>query len=221
MGGNAICYIKNKKVEELKMVGRIKSWTAIPDACGIIVSLSGKEIPVRAKNVIVSGAAVFGLNDVVGFELGTDENGKEEAINVSLISKAKYAIELSKLQFKDFGLDIKNNILNPPKGCCDEYCVVKWENAKELQDNICHYVCKSDKYPCCVAVLRKDNTVVVGYSDKEKQTEICRFQRYGIEDAPTEQQYLAVGELIKNTMKMEYYGIMVELENDFYQTIMK
>ena len=34
------------------MVGRIKSWTAIPDACGIIVSLSGKEIPVRAKMLL-------------------------------------------------------------------------------------------------------------------------------------------------------------------------
>ena len=121
------------------MVGRIKSWTPIPDACGIIVSLSGKEIPLRAKNVIVSGAVVFGLNDVVEFELGTDENGNEEAVNVSLVTKAKYAIELSKLQFKDFGLDIKNNILNPPKSCHDEYGLVKWENIKELQDNICHY----------------------------------------------------------------------------------
>lgn len=204
------------------MVGRIKSWITIPDACGIIVSLSGKEIPVRAKNVIVSGGAVvFCLNDVVEFELGTDENGNEEAVNVSLIEKAKYAIELSKLRFKDFGLDIKKNILEPPKSCCDEYCLVKWENTRELQDNICHYVCKSGSYPCCVAVLRKDNTIVIGYSDKEKPTEICRFQRYGIEDAPKEQQYLAVGELVTKLYKMEHYGVMVELEDNFYQTIMK
>lgn len=203
------------------MVGRIKSWTRIPDACGTIVSLSGKEIPVRAKNVIVSGSAVFGLNDVVHFELGTDENGKEEAVNVSLISKAKYAVELSKLRFKDFGLDIKNNILNPAKSNCDEYCLVKWESTKELQDNICHYVCKSDKNPCCVAVLRKDNTIVIGYTDKEKPTEICKFQNYGFKDAPKDQQYLAVGELVTKTYGLEHYGVMVELENNFYQTIMK
>lgn len=203
------------------MIGRIKSWTPIPDGCGVIVSLSEKEIPVRAKNVIVSGAAVFGLNDVVEFELGADENGNEEAINVSLISKAKYAIELSKIRFKDFGLDIKNNILNPPKSCCDEYCLVKLENAKELQDYITYLVCESDKHPCCVAVLREDNTVVIGYSDREKPTEICRFQNYGIKDAPKDQQYLAVGELIAKSYQMEHYGIMVELEDNFYQTIMK
>ena len=203
------------------MVGRIKSWTRIPDACGVIVSLSGKEIPVRAKNVIVSGSAVFALNDVVHFELGTDENGNEEAVNVSLISKAKYAIELSKLRFKDFGLDIKNNILNPPKSCCDEYCLMKLENTKELQDYITYLVCESNKHPCGVAVLRKDNTVVIGYADKEKPTEICIFQNYGIKDAPKDQQYLAVGELVTKTYGLEHYGIMVELENNLYQTIMK
>lgn len=203
------------------MVGRIKSWTPIPDGCGIIVSLSGKEIPVRAKNVIVSGAAMFGLNDVVGFELGTDENGNEEAVNVSLITKAKYAVELSKLRFKDFGLDIKNNILNPPKSCHDEYCLVKLENVKELQDYITYIVCESDKHPCCVAVLREDNTVVIGCSDKEKPTEICKIQAFRIKDASKDQQYLAVGELVTKSYKMEHYGIMVELEDNFYQTIMK
>ena len=202
------------------MVGRIKSWISIPDACGIIVSLSGKEIPVRAKNVIVSGAAVFSLNDVVEFELGADENGNEEAINVSLITKAKYAIELSKLRFKDFGLDIKNNILNPAKSCCDEY-LVKLENAKELQDYITYLVCESDKHPCCVAVLRESGIVVVGYSDKERPTEICKFQRYGIGNVQKDQQYLAIGELITNSYKMEHYGILVELKNNLYQTIMK
>lgn len=204
------------------MVGRIKSWISIPDACGIIVSLSGKEIPVRAKNVIVSGAAVFFcLNDVVEFELGIDENGNEEAVNVSLITRAKYAIELSKLRFKDFGLDIKNNILNPPKSNCDEYCLMKWENAKELQDNITCFICESNKQPSCVAVLKRDNSVVIGYSDEENPTETCRFKVWGIKDAPKDQQYLAVGELITKSYKMEHYGIMVELEDNFYQTIMK
>lgn len=203
------------------MVGRIKSWTPIPDGCGVIVSLSGKEIPLRAKNVIVSGAAVFGLNDVVEFELGTDENGNEEAVNVSLITKAKYAIELSKLRFKDFGLDIKKNILNPPKSCHDEYCLVKWVNSQELQDSIACFICGSDKQSCGVAVLRKDNTVVIGYSDKEKPTEICRFQNYGFKDAPKEQQILSIGELVTKTYGLEHYGIMVELEDNFYQTIMK
>ena len=203
------------------MVGRIKSWTPIPDACGIIVSLSGKEIPVRAKNVIVSGAAVFGLNDVVEFELGTDENGNEEAVNVSLITKAKYAIELSKLRFKDFGLDIKNNILNPPKSNCDEYCLVKLEDTKEVRDYVACLVCESDKHPCCVTVLKRDNTIVIGRSDKEKPTKFCRFQEFEIKDAPKDQQYLAVGELVAKSYQMEHYGIMVELEDNFYQTIMK
>ena len=31
------------------MIGRIKSWKSISDACGVIVSLSGKEIPVNQE----------------------------------------------------------------------------------------------------------------------------------------------------------------------------
>lgn len=203
------------------MTGKIKSFEPLK-GCGIIASLTGKEIPVRAMNVNMNGAVVLNKNDVVEYELGTDENGNPQAVNVSVIEKMEYAVKLSKLAFKDFGVDVKNNILNPPK--CenhDEYCLVEYENEEELRDGICQHVCTSGKYPCGVAVLRKNNQVLIGYSDKEKPTEFCRFQNYGFKDAPKDQQYLAVGELLTKTYKLENYGIMVELENNFCQTIMK
>lgn len=202
------------------MIGIIKSFQPLK-GCGIIRTLTGKELPVQSRNVNVNGAVVLNRNDIVEYELEAEDGEKEHAINVSLISKAEYAVKLSKLKFKDFGLDIKNNILNPPK--CethDEYCLMKYTNAEELQNGLCRLVCSSGKYPCGVGVLKRDNSVVIGYSDAEKPTEICRFKVFGIKDAPNGQQCLSVGELIKTSYGLGNYGIMVELENDFYQMIM-
>lgn len=202
------------------MIGKIKSFEPLK-GCGIVTTLTGKELPVQSINVNMSGVVVLNKNDIVEYELGTDDNGKEQAVNVSLIFKGEYAVKLSKLKFEDFGLDIKSNILNPPK--CethDEYCLVKYPNAEELQNNLCRLVCNSNKYPCGVAVIKRDNSIVVGYSDSEKPTEICRFKVFGIKDAPKKQQNLSVGELVTKTYGLENYGIMVELEDDFYQTIM-
>lgn len=202
------------------MVGKIKSFEPLK-GCGIITTLTGEELPVHSRNVNMDGAVVLNKNDVVEYELGTDENGNPQAVNVSVIQKVEYAVKLSKLTFKDFGVDIKNNILNPPKSHCDEYCVFKYENEEGIRDSICRHVCTSGKYPCGVAVLRKNNQVLIGYSDKEKPTEFCRFQNYGIKDAPKDQQYLSVGELLTKTYQLESYGIMVELEDNFYHAIME
>lgn len=132
-------------------------------------------------------------------------------------------VKLSELKFKDFGLDIKKNFLNPPKcDCgCDAYAVMKCDNTKELQDCLCHSVCESGKYPCGVVVLRKDNTILVGFSDKEKPALLCGYRSYAFKDAPKEQQYLSVGELVTKTYELEHYGVMIELEDNFYQTIME
>ena len=53
-------------------------------------------------------------------------------------------------------------------------------NKEELQNGLCGLVCKSGKYPCGVAILKKDNLIVIGYSDKENPTEICRFRTFKI-----------------------------------------
>lgn len=133
------------------------------------------------------------------------------------------SLKLSKLKFRDFGLDIKKNFLDPPKcDCgCGEYGLLKCDNSNELKDNICHMVCESGKYPCGVVVLRKDNTILVGFSDTEKPTMLCRYKAYGFKDAPREQQYLSIGELITKTYALEHYGVIIELEDNFYQTIME
>ena len=202
------------------MTGKIKSFEPLT-GCGIIITLTGNKIPVKAINVNMNGVVVLKKNDIVEYELGSDDSGKEQAMNVSLTYRPEYAVKLSKLKFKNFGLDVSNNILNPTK--CetnDEYCLMKYSNTEELQDGICHLVCKSGKYPCGVAVLRRDNSVVVGYSDAEKPTETCIFNVFGIKDAPKEKQCLSVGELLTKTYGLENYGLMVELEDDFYQTIM-
>lgn len=203
------------------MVGKIKSFEPLK-GCGIITTLTCEELPIYSKNVNMNGAVVLNKNDVVEYELGTDENGNPQAVNVSVIQKVEYAVKLSKLTFKDFGVDVKNNILDIPK--CeehDEYCVLKFENEEEIRDSICRHVCTSGKYPCGVAVLRKNNQVLIGYSDKEKPSEFCRFQNYGIKDAPKDQQYFSVGELLTKTYQLSNYGIMVELEDSFYQAIME
>lgn len=203
------------------MVGKIKSFEQLK-GYGIITTLTGEELPVQARNVNMNGIVVLNKNDVVEYELGTDENGKPQAVNVSVIQKIEYAVKLSKLKFKDFGVNIKNNILNPPK--CEnhnEYCLMKYESEEELRDSICRHVCTNGKYPCGVAVLRKNNQILIGVSDAEKPTEICRFQHFGIKEAPKDQQYLAVGELLTKTYELSNYGIMVELEDNFYQTIME
>lgn len=203
------------------MVGKIKSFEPLK-GCGIITTLTCEELPIYSRNVNMNGAVVLNKNDVVEYELGIDENGNPQAVNVSVIQKVEYAVKLSKLTFKDFGVDVKNNILDIPK--CeehDEYCVLKFENEEEIRDSICRHVCTSGKYPCGVAVLRKNNQVLIGYSDKEKISEFCRFQNYGIKDAPKDQQYLSVGELLTKTYQLSNYGIMVELEDSFYQAIME
>lgn len=203
------------------MTGKIKSFEPLK-GCGIITTLTGEELPVQSRNVNMNASVVLNKNDVVEYELGTDENGNPQAVNVSLTFRPEYTVKLSNLTFKDFGVDVKNNILNPPK--CethDEYCLMKHENEEELRDIICRFVCTSGKYPCGVAVLRKNNQVLIGYSDKEKPTELCRFQNFGIKDALKDQQYIAVGELLTKTYKLENYGIVVELENNFYQAIME
>lgn len=202
------------------MKGKVKSFEPLK-GCGIITTLTGKELPVQSKNVNMSGIVVLSKNDVVEYELGTENDEKEQVINVSLISKAEYAVKLSKLRFKDFGLDVTNNILNPPKCIThDEYCLMKYANTEELQNSLCRLVCNSGKYPCGVAVLKRDNSVVIGYSDAENPTEICRFKVFGIKEASKEQQYLSIGELVTKTYGLENYGIIVELEDDFYQIIM-
>lgn len=203
------------------MVGKIKSFEPLK-GYGVITTLTGEELPVHSRNVDMDGAVVLNKNDVVEYELGTDENGNPQAVNVSVIQKVEYAVKLSKLTFKDFGVDIKNNIIDVPK--CeehDEYCLFKYETVEELQNSLCRLVCFSGKYPCGVAVLRRDNSIVVGYSDEEKPTENCRFKVYGIKDEPKDKQYLCVGELLTKTYQLENYGIIVELEDNFYQAIME
>lgn len=202
------------------MIGKVKNFNPL-SGCGTIITLTGKELSVQSKSVNMSGIVVLNKNDIVEYELGTDDNNKEQAINVSLISKAEYAVKLSKLKFGDFGLNVKNNILNPPK--CEthnEYCLMKYTNIEELQNGICRLVCNSGKYPCGVVVVKRDNSVVIGYSDTEDPAGICRFKVFGIKEAPKEQQYLSVGELITKTYGLENYGIILELEDNFYQTIM-
>lgn len=202
------------------MTGKIKSFDPLK-GCGTINTLTGDEIPVKAISVNMNGAVVLKKNDIVEYEVGTNDNGKEQAVNVSLVYRPEYAVKLSKLKFKDFGLDINNNFLNPPK--CethDEYCLMKHENEEELRDAICQLVCTSGRFPCGVAALTKNNQVLIGYSDKENPTELCRFQHYGFKDAPKEQQILSIGELLTKTYGLENYGLMVELEDNFYQTIM-
>ena len=216
------CILTSKLViwRNFKLTGKIKSFDSLK-GCGTIITLTGNEIPVKAINVNMNGVVVLKKNDIVEYELGTDDNGNEQVVNVSLVHRPEYAVKLSKLKFKDFGLDASKNILNPPK--CethDEYCLMKHENEEELRDTICQLVCTSGRFPCGVAVLTKNNQVLIGYSDKEKPTELCRFQHYGFKDAPKEQQILSIGELLTKTYGLENYGVMVELEDNFYQTIM-
>ena len=202
------------------MVGKVKIFEPLKGR-GVITTLFGSELPVKSRNVNMNGVVVLRKNDIVEYELGTDDSGTDEAINVSLVYRPEYAVHLSKLKFTDFGLDVNHNILNSPK--CethDEYCIIKNSSTEELQDSLSRLICESGKYSCGVAVLKQDNSVVIGYSDSESPTEICRFQRFGIIDALKDQQYLAVGELLTNTYGLENYGVMIELDNNFYQTIM-
>lgn len=60
-----------------------------------------------------------------------------------------------------------------------------------------------------------------GFSDKEKPALLCGYRSYAFKNAPKEQQCLSVGELVTKTYELEHYGVMVELEDNFYQTIME
>ena len=77
------------------MIGKVKEFNTL-SGCGVITTLTGKELPVQSKNVNMSGIVVLNKNDVVEYELGTDDNDKEQAINVSLISKAEYAVKIGR-----------------------------------------------------------------------------------------------------------------------------
>ena len=131
------------------------------------------------------------------------------------------AVKLSKLKFEDFGLDVNKNILELPK-CekCDEYAIMKYTNEQELEHGICRFVCLSGKYPCGVVALKRDNTILIGYSDEENPSIYCRYNSYGFKEEPEEQKRFEIGALMTEEYNLKHYGIIVELEDDFYQAIM-
>lgn len=66
------------------MQGTVK-WFNSQKGYGFIIDLDGKEIFVHHSNIVMDGFRHLNEDDVVNFELGTGNDGRQQAINVKPI----------------------------------------------------------------------------------------------------------------------------------------
>lgn len=73
--------MKNMKMEELKMQGTVK-WFNNQKGYGFITDSDGKDVFVHHSNIVMDGFRHLNEDDVVNFELGTGNDGREQAVSV-------------------------------------------------------------------------------------------------------------------------------------------
>lgn len=78
----------NKLMEEVKMRGTVK-WFNAQKGYGFITDSVGKDVFVHHSSIIMDGFRYLNEDDIVNFEIGAGNNGKEQAVNVQPILTIK------------------------------------------------------------------------------------------------------------------------------------
>lgn len=70
------------------MRGTVKWFNALK-GWGFITDSEGKDIFVHHTNIVMPGFRTLDQGDIVDFEIGTDNNGREQAVNVVTVVDKK------------------------------------------------------------------------------------------------------------------------------------
>ena len=109
------------------MQGTVK-WFDSQKGYGFITDLEGKDVFVHHSNILMDGFRYLNENDIVYFELGAGNDGREQAVDVRLIISMK-VIEAS--------LKEENLYIQTMKDGYDvtKYLVVDGNNALQTDEN--------------------------------------------------------------------------------------
>lgn len=103
------------------------NWFNSQKGYGFLKTEEGKDVFVHHSNIIMDGFRTLDENDVVNFELGNSNDGREQAVNVSLIVTTKM-IE-SALKEENLYLSTMRDVYGVKK-----YLVVDMNNVLQSQE---------------------------------------------------------------------------------------
>lgn len=112
-------------------------WFDAQKGYGFITDSEDKEHFVHHSNIIMDGFRHLNEEDIVNFELGTGNNGREQAINVKPILTMKMikgSLKEENLYVKEFKAD-KNTIVMNALGIKKGYQVVNENNVIQAGEN--------------------------------------------------------------------------------------
>lgn len=104
----------NENRRNLKMQGTVK-WFNNQKGYGFITDSEGKDVFVHYNNIVMDGFRYLVKDDIVDFELGSGNDGRQQAVNVKLI----VSIEVLKNALKEDNLYIQT--------MKDSYDVIKYQ----------------------------------------------------------------------------------------------
>lgn len=117
------------------MQGTVK-WFNTQKGYGFITDSEGKDIFVHHSNIVMDGFRLLNEDDIVNFEIGAGNNGKEQAVNVQPILTMKMiedSLRKENLYVKEIKADantIAMNALGMDKG----YMVVDQNNVIQFSE---------------------------------------------------------------------------------------
>lgn len=105
----------------VKFFNRNKGW-------GFITDMDGKDVFVHHSNIVMDGFRYLSIDDIVNYELGTGNNGREQAVNV---------IQILTRQMVEDSLKKENLCIQTTKDSygVKKYLVVDENNAIQTDEN--------------------------------------------------------------------------------------
>lgn len=177
----------------------------------------GEEISVITLTAIDTKTDVFQWG--VSISNIEDEKFEYGTINWKADGKVlKIMKNLVDLKFKDFGLDAELNFLESPLcecGCGSRLDIILKSN-EDIRDFIVGMISENECNQCAVFVLKKDDTMLFGFS-QENDDEIQTYEaKFDFEDDVLNYD---ISELI-NTIHAHMYGILIEKEPGLFKILM-
>lgn len=118
------------------MQGTVK-WFDNQKSYGFLTDMEGKDVFVHHSNIVMGGFRHLNENDIVSFELGAGNDGKQQAINVQPILTMRMvedSLKEENLYVKKVKAD-KNTIIMNALGMKKGYMVVDENNVIQAGEN--------------------------------------------------------------------------------------